>query len=423
LLSDKLVFNQSGDTIKTLKYKYQILRYKKIPILEAYHVQPDPGGSLQDCGFKVCRNYSISPWIELTSKREKTYDGNTVIEKTVNKEFASITHNQITSKTETNSDGKVFSERYKYIADIDFSQMTLNCKTTYLNCKADAKAERDLCLAGCEALPDPELRECSLNCYEQYETDTTNCLSAYNACLNGINLPEKTQVVFNMQRKHMISLPLETQKLVDNKTVGGKVFEYNTFIGTSGSIYKPKVEFSLLTENSIANCQQVHLDNQNNIVYDLRYVPLYNYDKYSTKGNPTEVFKENDIHTVYLWGYNDTYPVIKAENISFSVLNEAVNAATGSLMTLLNQIGDMTTEPQKAAWKSFNTDLRSYAGLSNALVTTYTYKPLVGVTSITDPNGIPAYFEYDAMGRLLIGRDNNSDIVKKYDYHYGLPAK
>ena len=431
LINCKTVFNQEGDTLSKTNFEYTIKRYKKIPQFESVIVysvvMTFPNGGMEcpeEC--KKCYGYSISPWIELTSTQEKTYDGNTVIEKTVNNEFASITHHQITSKTETNSEGKVFSERYKYIADIDFSQMTLNCKTTYLNCKADAKAERDLCLSGCETLPDPELRECTSNCNEQYKSDTATCLSAYNLCLDGINLPEKTQVVFNMQNEHIIALPLETQKLADNKAVGGEVFEYNTFVGTSGNIYKPKVELSLLTDNPIANCQQVHLDNQNNLVYDSRYAPIYNYDKYSTKGNPTELFKENDIHTVYLWGYNDTYPVVKAENTSYSDLNNAVNAATDNLENLLNDtIGDMTTVAQKSAWTKFNTALISYPGLSNALVTTYTYKPLVGVTSITDPNGILAYFEYDAFGRLIIVRDNGNlggNIVKKYDYHYTTPS-
>jgi len=91
------------------------------------------------------------------------------------------------------------------------------------------------------------------------------------------------------------------------------------------------------------------------------------------------------------------------------------------LVSLLNQIGDMTTVPQKDAWKTFNTNLRSYDGLSNAMVTTYTYKPLVGLTSSTDPNGIPTYYEYDAFGRLIIVRDIDNNIVKNYDYHYVTP--
>ncbi len=330
--------------------------------------------------------------------------------------------------TKTQSDGKLFSERYKYIADIDFSPLTSGCISTYLNCKQAARVTCDACLIGCQSLPTLEERTvCKLNCYDDYESDTSICRSEYNTCLDGINLPAKTRVIFTMQRKHMIGLPLESQKLVDNKAVGGKIFEYSTFPGGAiGDIYEPKIELSLNTDSPIANCQQIHLDSQNNLVYDLQYAPQLNFDSYSTKGNPLELYKESDVHTAYIWGYNDTYPVIKAENVSFSVLNDAVNAATGSLMNLLNEIGDMTTESQKTAWKTFNTILRTYSGLSNAMVTTYTYKPLVGLTSTTDPNGSPTYYEYDAFGRLIIVRDNGDlggNIVKQYDYHYTTTPK
>ncbi len=89
-----------------------------------------------------------------------------------------------------------------------------------------------------------------------------------------------------------------------------------------------------------------------------------------------------------------------------------------SLTRIGNIIGDMTTEMQKTIWKNFNTSLRSNSLAANTLITTYTYKPLVGITSSTDPAGIATYYEYDPFGRLSIIRDAESNIIKKYDYHY-----
>jgi YD repeat-containing protein len=55
---------------------------------------------------------------------------------------------------------------------------------------------------------------------------------------------------------------------------------------------------------------------------------------------------------------------------------------------------------------------------SDALMTTYTYKPLVGMTSETDPNGRTSFFEYDNFQRLKVLRDQDGNIVKTYEYKF-----
>ncbi len=55
---------------------------------------------------------------------------------------------------------------------------------------------------------------------------------------------------------------------------------------------------------------------------------------------------------------------------------------------------------------------------SDALMTTYTYKPLVGMTSQTDPNGQTIFYEYDDLGRLTQIKDCNNRLIQKTEYHY-----
>jgi len=53
-----------------------------------------------------------------------------------------------------------------------------------------------------------------------------------------------------------------------------------------------------------------------------------------------------------------------------------------------------------------------------AQMTTYTYAPLIGMTSKTDENNITTYFEYDAFQRLKNAKDQDGNIIKNYNYHY-----
>jgi hypothetical protein len=61
-------------------------------------------------------------------------------------------------------------------------------------------------------------------------------------------------------------------------------------------------------------------------------------------------------------------------------------------------------------------DLRFYP--SDAQMTTYTYDPLIGITSVSDVNNKPAIYKYDAFNRLWYIKDFQGNILKKYDYHY-----
>jgi YD repeat-containing protein len=70
----------------------------------------------------------------------------------------------------------------------------------------------------------------------------------------------------------------------------------------------------------------------------------------------------------------------------------------------------------KSLGKAWFDDLRIHP--SDSEITTYTYKPLVGMTSMTDTKGLTTYYEYDGFQRLKSIKDSDGNIVKSYDYHY-----
>jgi YD repeat-containing protein len=52
------------------------------------------------------------------------------------------------------------------------------------------------------------------------------------------------------------------------------------------------------------------------------------------------------------------------------------------------------------------------------MITTYTYKPFKGVTSVTDPKGSITSYTYDAAGQLIMVRDETGKILSENKYNY-----
>jgi len=65
-------------------------------------------------------------------------------------------------------------------------------------------------------------------------------------------------------------------------------------------------------------------------------------------------------------------------------------------------------------------ELRLYPAA--AQMTTYTYDPLVGMTSQTDAGNRVTYYEYDGLARLKRIRDQDFNILKSYEYQYQAQA-
>jgi len=64
-------------------------------------------------------------------------------------------------------------------------------------------------------------------------------------------------------------------------------------------------------------------------------------------------------------------------------------------------------------------ELRLYP--KGAMMTSYSYIPLVGLWSQSDPNGHITFYEYDSYNRLKLVRDEDGRILKRMDYQYQQP--
>jgi len=223
--------------------------------------------------------------------------------------------------------------------------------------------------------------------------------------LNDAEIIEKVKYPFEftdlisvgMTAKNMVGMPVESITLKDDMVLKAVKTEYFD----SSGLYLPKTihkaEFNSPTTETN---------------YESFYKPVLNFDKYYDNGNIEEVSKVGDSHVYYVWGYHEQYPIAKLENFTYndaigiqSVITDAINASNAD-----------TSQELEDAFRVTLTSLRNAA--PNAMVTTYTYNPLIGVTSITDPKGYTMFYEYDEYNRLKYVRDEDGNILNENKYHY-----
>lgn len=121
------------------------------------------------------------------------------------------------------------------------------------------------------------------------------------------------------------------------------------------------------------------------------------------------------IYIVSYWTKNSTAFTIAGTQSGYPIAGRVLNGwkyfehkVTGQTTITINGTSGLIDE------------LRIYPAA--AQVTTFTYDPLVGISSICDARNNFLYYEYDAIGRLRLIRDQDKNVVKLYDYQYEVPS-
>jgi hypothetical protein len=271
--------------------------------------------------------------------------------------------------------------------------------------------------------------------YDANENPTTQKTTTYsydNSIHNQVTKIEITNSV-NVTLKTQLSYPqdllitgqkAEMQKLVNQNRID-KPIKTETFVNdvkTSESV--TKYEVSTMTGNLLLP-KEIHSlkglgntfpfnDENRKISFSLYDTNLVNGSSVGN-GNVLEYKLENGAPVSIIWGYSKTQPIAKIENATYT----SIPAAT--IMTLQNLSDADTDNCVNATCKEQNlraalSSLRS--SLPNAMVTTYTYNPLIGVTSITDAKGLTSYYEYDEFNRLKFVIDQDLNILQRNCYNY-----
>jgi len=213
----------------------------------------------------------------------------------------------------------------------------------------------------------------------------------------------------DMVNKNIISPVLEERSVSNADPSGSSAFldlsgtkvEYGTFNVGNSTLYLPSRLYELNLSTSVSS-----------------YVLSGEVLSYSEQGNPREVVSKDGVHTIYLWSYKDRYLIAEIKNATSSQVSAAVSSVFGMTIDALSQV----SAPDVAKLKSF----RNNANLKDAFVSTFTYQPLVGVTSMTDSSGMTTYYSYDGLGRLTetyyyegnVVSSDKKRTLQQYEYHY-----
>ena len=125
--------------------------------------------------------------------------------------------------------------------------------------------------------------------------------------------------------------------------------------------------------------------------------------QYNGKGNIVEAKGRDGIVSTYFWGHSDAIPIAIIRNATVDQIVSELGQSVSQVLDYNEKDIDLID------------GLRSQ--LSMARIFTFTYKPLVGMVSLTDPNGLTSEFAYDEFNRLLKTIDVSDHLLSKFEYN------
>lgn len=237
------------------------------------------------------------------------------------------------------------------------------------------------------------------------DTTTTYYRYPFDYAISGTVSAPLSKGVKNLLDKHVVSRPVETY--VKRNMPGGnsKVVEAQ-LISFKPDLPFPDTVYTLKNTAGLSDFSPAQFT-AGAASIDNRYERKLVFSKYQ-QGDVVEQHKEGDAKEVLLWGYRRRHIVARVLSSDFNTVIALVDT---NVLNNPSSDGALRTELHK---------IRTGLASSNpkAKVTSYTYDPLIGMTSMTDPRGEIMYYEYDKYGRLKRVKDVNGDLKKNNWYHY-----
>jgi len=196
----------------------------------------------------------------------------------------------------------------------------------------------------------------------------------------------------DMVAANMVSVPIQVEAKENGKT-----------ISKTKTVYaKNTVTNNLILPVSVQKFDKDNTASAKNTI---------DYNQYDAQGNVLQYTTKGSVPTAIIWGYNNTFPIAKIEGATYQ---QAVSLASDIIARSNADVDAGTEQGLITALDTF----RNQDTLKNYSITTYTYDPLIGVTTVTPSTGLREFYKYDTAGRLQSVVDANGHILKEMNYNY-----
>lgn len=278
----------------------------------------------------------------------------------------------------------------------------------------------------------------------------------------GIKTLQDLHVVDAVIEEFVVKQNINSDNIITNQyVVSGKVTTFKPDNPYPAELYLLDIT-SPISAEEFGNGS--YMDNDS-FVKDGHYRKRLSFLQYDDKGNIISQGKADDVPHSYLWGYNNSFPIAEVVN----ALPNVPGAPTNFFYTSFEE-DEVDVSPDAytgnkshvgaysiggphvpgtyiiSYWTKSGIDpWRYHEGIVNVSpsssasivigntgtlideirlypkdgeMTTYTYDPLIGVTSMTDANNMTRYYVYDDFGRLKLIKDHAGNILKTYNYNH-----
>jgi len=361
--------------------------------------------------FSAVTYSNSQEWSYLQSTTEKNYNNNLVALKTTNYFYSRPqNHALLTSTQVSQSDGSIIKTRNKYPQDY----LTGGTGLANINTLVTQHIYN----------PPVEVQVWNVN-----GTDST-LMSGKISDFN--NQYYKPSNIWLMES----SSPVKT---LANETMSGG--QYTTLI-SDNTLYQPRAQFSYLNGRIVAQsktsdvvhayiwgynnlhpiAEAVNAD-QNSIAYT-SFEDNSNGNWTMNAARSSNHFSGTQSYSMASGNISKTGLASNTYKVTFWAMSGAsilVNSAAATAGITINgwtyyEITTTAVTSVTISGTGVIDDLRLYP--STATMKTYTYDPMRGVTSISDENNIPSFYEYDSFNRLYRLIDYKGNALKQFDYGY-----